>query len=589
MLVSREVNQVRFPSWLKMVLVILLVVGVVFRFVNLNHKVYWHDEVYTTMRAAGYTRGEIDQELFQNRMITVGDLQKYQRIKPGSTIADTVRSLAVEDPQHPPLYFVMARVWMQWFQDPLPSSRLLPAVLSLLALPLMYALAWELFASQGIALLATTLLALSPFDVLFAQTARQYSLLTVAVIGSHWLLLRALHGEQRSQRRTITLDAQQTWAYWRDWGLYALSVAVGLYTHPFFGLTVVGQAVYLVLEAVAERYKSKFQKPRYISTFRMLRSFCLAIGLALVLYTPWIYVLLMNRQRALATTDWAQVFPGMNYLLQLWVLSFTSLFIDLDFGFSNIYSLLQTFLLRLPIVLLILVSFYALCRRCDRSTWLFVLTAFLVPFLLLFLPDLLLGGKRSAVSRYLISCYPSIQLAVAYFLGTHLALNPQVIGRAQSSLRRSPPPLPRFSVPPALVKWFWQGILALVVLGSLTSLTTSALSFTWWNKDLSYSNPLIAQAIKTAPNPVVISDIGDDYTNTGDLISLSYLLDSKIPLLGISRETDWVQTDAFRSQVVNKTVFVFRPTQALRRSLEQAFGSLQPVPQAPRLFKLPDF
>jgi uncharacterized membrane protein len=212
-----------------------------------------------------------------------------------------------------------------------------------------------------------------------------------------------------------------------------------------------------------------------------------------------------------------------------------------------------------------------------------------VPFLLLALPDLLLGGKRSAVSRYLISCYPSIQLAVAYCLGTHLALNPQVIGRVQSAVRRSPRSVPRVSVPPAWAKWVWQGILALVVLGSLASLTTSALSFTWWNKDLSYSNPLIARVIKTAPNPVVISDIGDDYTNTGDLISLSYLLDGKIPLVGISRETDWVQTDAFRSLVSNKTTFVFRPSRALWRSLEQTFGSPQPVPQTARLFQLPNF
>ena len=44
----------------------------------------------------------------------------------------------------------------------------------------MYVLAREVFASPLTAMFATTILALSPFDILFAQTAaRQYSFLNV--------------------------------------------------------------------------------------------------------------------------------------------------------------------------------------------------------------------------------------------------------------------------------------------------------------------------------------------------------------------------------------------------------------------------
>ncbi|UBF25551.1 glycosyltransferase family 39 protein [Kovacikia minuta CCNUW1] len=401
---------VRFPIWLKRVFIFLLIVGIVFRFVNLSHKVYWHDEVYTSMRAAGYTRWEIDQELFQNRVVPIGELQKFQRIKPGSTIGDTIQSLAKEDPQHPPLYFAMARVWMQWFGSSLTASRLLPALLSLLALPFMYALALELFASHEIALLATTLLALSPFDVLFAQTARQYGLLTVFVIASQWLLLRAMRGNAQKQN-SRSIRKQISWGVWQNWGWYALSVTLGLYTHPFFGLTVIAQAVYLGLEALLGFYPQIFRRASYTSAGTNLRNFCLAIALALLLYSPWLYVLVTNRQRAMATTDWAKFFPGIGVLLNQWMLSFTALFIDL---YAN--SRPVELLLRIPIVILILVSIYAVCRRCDRSIWLLILTSILVPFLLLLLPDLLLGGKRSTVSRYLISCYPGIQLSVAYFL-----------------------------------------------------------------------------------------------------------------------------------------------------------------------------
>lgn len=107
---------------------------------------------------------------------------------------------------------------MQIFGSSLTASRVLPVLFSLIGLPLMYALGLELFASPIVAILATVLLALSPFDVLFAQTARQYSLLTTLVIGSSFTLLQALRLPTRV-----------------NWGLYALSSALGFYTHPFLG------------------------------------------------------------------------------------------------------------------------------------------------------------------------------------------------------------------------------------------------------------------------------------------------------------------------------------------------------------------
>ncbi|MGA7935380.1 MAG: glycosyltransferase family 39 protein [Kovacikia sp.] len=577
---------VRFPTWLQRVLVFLLVVGIVFRFVNLNHKVYWHDEAYTSLRAAGYTRWEIDQELFQNRVVVIGELQKFQQIKPGSTIADTIHSLAQEDPQHPPLYFLMARVWMQWFGGSLTASRLLPVFLSLFTLPFMYALAWELFASHEIALLATTFLALSPFDVLFAQTARQYGLLTVFVIASQWLLLRALRVDTKGRNNQFKIT--QSWDAWQSWGLYALSVALGLYTHPFFGLTVVGQAVYLGLEALLKPPQVSWQRA-WARAVGILRNFCLAIAVALILYAPWLFVLVTNYERAMATTDWARFSPGIGTLLNQWMLSFTALFIDL-----YTHSRLLELCLRLPIVLLIGVSIYTICRRCDRSTWLLIVTSILVPFLLLVLSDLIAGGKRSTVSRYLISCYPGIQLAVAYFLGAQLSLRTRYKSRIHrnQTLRQpvqtfwqqlktffqNPSPLSLTPYATAYPRSIWYGVLILVVTASLISLSTSASADAWWNKDLSYNNPQVARDIKASPSPIVISDIGDDFTNTGDMISLSYLLNKDIPFIMMSDDLSWIKTERFRSQLRGRTAFTYRPTQKLHQALEQSYGPMQLLP-----------
>lgn len=509
--------------------VILLVIGVFFRFANIEYKTYWHDEVYTSMRAAGYTRQEIDQELFENRIIAAGELQKFQRLKPQSTAVDTIRSLAMEDPQHPPLYFLIARFWMQMFGSSLTASRSLPALVSLLALPLMYKLALELFDSRLAAILAATLSALSPFDILFAQTARQYSLLTVVIIASSFLLLLAL--------RKST---------WHCWLVYSITSAVGLYTHPFFGLTLIAHGVYVLLLNLQLNFSnSRFQ----ISSF--LWQYLVAMIGTLGLYSPWLFVLATNYQRALATTDWARIRVDFLYLSKLWTLSFSSLFLDLDFGFNSI----KTYFVRALIIILIVAGIYQVCRKTNPRTWLFILTTIFVPFFILAVPDLLSGGKRSGVTRYLISCFPGVQLTVAFLLADKLFVG----------------------------QWIWRVIMVLLFTGSIASCTVSAFSDTWWSKDLSYFNPIVAKAMNAETNQPLISEIGDDFTNTGDLISLSYLLRQDTPMYLLKQPFNLQLLQAYSAPLV------FRPSQQLCQVFEQNQIRLEAVFKPGRLWRLQRF
>lgn len=508
--------------WLFLI-AILLAIGVFFRLANLDHKLYWHDEVYTSLRAAGFTSKEIGQEIFQNQILTPQDLQKFQRLKPGSTASDTIRSLAVEDPQHPPLYFLISRFWLKFFGSSITASRSFPALLSLLSLPLMYALGIELFASPLAALLATILLALSPFDVLFSQIARQYSFLTVAVIGSSFFLLKAL--------RLPT---------WQNWGLYTLATVIGLYTHAFFGLTVIGHFAFVAFYLISQRNRTK---DAY--------NFLMAIAATIVIYSPWLIILITNSQRALDTTSWSSGSVDIPLLIKLWILSFTALFLDLDFGFDSIW----TYCLRLPIILLIAVAIYTVCRQTSRTTWLFILTSIFIPFLILALPDLLIGGRRSAVSRYLISCYPGVQLAVAYFLKTYI-LNGQKN---------------------------WRVVLALLLTSSIASCTVSALADTWWSNVPSYSNAEVARKINANTAPLLLSDAGNDGTNLGDLISLSYLLNQDVKLLLLNLEPD------LKLLPNNSNAFVFRPSKALSLALQQQQHRARKVLPSGQLWQLQKF
>ncbi len=521
-------------GWWRLLIIVLLAIGIAFHFIQLDHKVVWHDEVYSILRAAGYTQQDVNS-LFQNQIITTGELQTFQRIKPGSTAADTVRSLAIEDPQHPPLYFLMARGWMQAFGNSVLVSRLLPVLISLLALPCMYLLSQELFhppstsapavwGSDRVSWLATIFLALSPFEILHAQVTRQYSLLTLTTIVSGWLLVRSLR-------------TQTPWA-WVGWAIASL---LGLYTQPFFGLVLIAQGVYVFgLVAIPQH------QPLPLPHYRYWLPYLLGMAGVLLLYSPWLWVMVTQLQRALATTDWTSGRSSLLYLVKLWILSFSCLFLDLDVGFDS----LATYLLRLPVIVLAGWGLYTLTQKTQRVAWLYVFTSVLVPFGLLVTADLVTGGQRSAVTRYLTPCYPAIYLAMAYLVATNLHRS---AGR---------------------------GVLAILTSCSIASASVSAGADSWWHQPPSTFNAEIARRVSRDPQTLLVSDVGNDFTNIGDLLSLSYRLPPTTHLLLLASTPD------LSIIPTSGTVLAFRPSTQLQKSLTTAGRSLTMIYPEGRLYQI---
>ncbi|MGL5062103.1 MAG: glycosyltransferase family 39 protein, partial [Microcoleus sp.] len=211
-------------------LVVLLIIGIFFRFANLGHKVYWIDEAYTSMRISGHTESEFIQQVVDGQIRDIQYLQKYQRINSEKSVVDTVKGLATEEPQLAPLYFVATRFWVQLFGDSVAVTRSMSAVFSLLALPCMYWLCWELFDSSLTAWLAVSLLAVSPFQIVYSQEARPYSLFVLVILLSSAALLRGMRLKTRG-----------------SWAIYATTVAVGFYSHLLFALVALGHGIYVAL------------------------------------------------------------------------------------------------------------------------------------------------------------------------------------------------------------------------------------------------------------------------------------------------------------------------------------------------------
>ncbi|NJL56951.1 hypothetical protein HC928_18710 [bacterium] len=68
--------------FIRWVVVLLILLGLSFRVVGLGDRVYWVDEVATSIRVAGYTRAEIVAQLSDAPPRRAADLQQFLQLAP---------------------------------------------------------------------------------------------------------------------------------------------------------------------------------------------------------------------------------------------------------------------------------------------------------------------------------------------------------------------------------------------------------------------------------------------------------------------------------------------------------------------------
>ncbi|HEY9781335.1 MAG TPA: glycosyltransferase family 39 protein [Leptolyngbyaceae cyanobacterium] len=456
-------------TWRRILLIILLVLGVFFRLVNLERKVYWYDEGFTSLRVGGYTIPEVVQQSFNGQVISVVDFRdRYLSPNSGRGFYGTLKSLAVEDPQHPPLYYLLTHLWMQWFGNSVAAIRSLPALISLLVFPCAYWLCIELFKSSLTAWVAMAIIAVSPFHVLFAQEAREYSLWTVTILLTSATLLRAM------RLKTVY-----------SWGIYALTLAISLYTFLFSIFIAIGHGIYLINST-----RSKIVIAYLRATF-----------IGFIAFIPWILVVINSHKRLNDSTSWmTNTAISLLQLANLWVKNIGGIF----FKSNKFDLLLLTF-----IIVFIAYSFYFVFRHNDKTVWLFILTLFGATALALFVPDIIFGGQRSIQARFLIPCYLSIQLAVSHLIATKFSFK-------------------------GVAKWqqkFWLIVTLAIFTGGVISSAIYSQSEVPWNKLKNSRDYKIARAINQASNPlVVVSNYPSNDNNVSYLFSFTHLLDAKVKL-----------------------------------------------------------
>lgn len=274
---------------------------------------------------------------------------------------------------HPPLYYIILRLWSYLAGQSLFGLRLLSIVLGVLTIWAGYLLALAAFKNKKIASLTAVLLAINPFQVQYALEMRMYTLGMLVILLSSFCLVRALEAESRRGKL-------------RFWIGFIIVSTAALYTHYYLLFSVAAQALYIFL------YFLKTQR------FKILLEGILAYLTIFSLYLAWIPVFLLHL-KGVQSGYWIPPMDRWSVPHTLWKIVFG------DFGASHL-----TLVITAAAVFLLVI--YFLKKNQNFHKWLVILNI-LVPLL----GAILLSWKTSLyLDRYFVfvSLYFSILIAVVF-------------------------------------------------------------------------------------------------------------------------------------------------------------------------------
>ncbi len=156
---------------------------------------------------------------------------------------------------HPPLYYLLLKGWSAIFGYSDFALRAMSALLG--AIAILFAFLWLKYKyGRSAACLGALFLALSPNLVRYGVEMRMYTLVVAIVFAATYVLQLAID------------NGDKKW-----WVIYAILLALGMYTHYFSAFAWVAHVIYLCTV-----YKKKVFSKKIISTY---------LG-AVVLFLPWV-------------------------------------------------------------------------------------------------------------------------------------------------------------------------------------------------------------------------------------------------------------------------------------------------------------
>ena len=151
--------QARAKPWIISLALVLIAFSAACRLYHLNEKLFWFDEEGAAILVA--PKYKIGREWTGRPMVPAEwrKLEQVDKSAPITQVLDNLRSKSI--PDQAPFYYLAARVWTQICGDNPGDFRLVSVVFSFLALPLVFALAMELFNSRTVSWLSLAIFSVS--------------------------------------------------------------------------------------------------------------------------------------------------------------------------------------------------------------------------------------------------------------------------------------------------------------------------------------------------------------------------------------------------------------------------------------------
>ncbi len=375
---------------------LIMVLAAGLRLAGMTFDSLWLDESYQTMASASGRIPPVFQEIpasaFTFQFGTPADL------------SEAMRNFRIVDPLCPPLYQIILNRWMHLFGSGDLAVRLPSALLSLLAIALLYLIGRSAVSSQA-AILACLFMAVSPFDIYYAQEARMYSLVVLASVASSGAMLLSMKlsaGRGLTGKLALTL------------GAYSLSTWALINSH-YTGLFVVAFQVLFIL-ACTIRHRS----------FKLIGAFSLSWVLVLLIWLPWLDLF---RQAAAIRTESFYVARQPTWWWPAWALA-----IRIPINWIEFLAGKRVALYAIPLYLtsaaLIVSALFPPKSLSDKgkdkstgSNLGFFWSWAMVPSLVLLAIDIFENHKVIEIPRYLIGTAPAIYMlcgaGTAWLTGRH--------------------------------------------------------------------------------------------------------------------------------------------------------------------------
>lgn len=398
-------------------LLIIIIIAILLRFHNLDSKPLWIDEIITALISLGNSY----EHLPLNTLIHPQDIINIFQFNHDSSCPVVMETLTYQS-THPPLFFCLVNVWLRKWQNSAMNLwwqlRILPAIFGVIIVYLIYVLNRYL-SSRKNALLATGLMAVSPFGIYLSQEARHYTLAMLLILLGLILLVRNIDNLAKDKTE------------FKLWLVWSIVMGVSFYSHYYCLLAYVAQLCSLIFYLFVHSKYGKFTLQsihNYLplekidinqQTIKLNQKkiivIIISVILPLIIFSPWLSIFIAH-----AGSDKTSWLPSPNLIspfyqtIMAWILMIVALPVESPLLIVQIFSGLVMFIFVVYVSKIIVNNWLYTWKKYPQILILFIYVVFSAGILIVL--SYLFAKDLTIVPRYSFFYYPAFISLIAIFI-----------------------------------------------------------------------------------------------------------------------------------------------------------------------------